>query len=576
MFYNLARQGTIQFWRALRIYSSPKGNDVAVARVELKANLETGRGFWVTESGTRTAVFSAILAIATIAVYLPVHSHTFFNFDDNYYVVDNEHVHQGLDWATVKWAFTSLDHANWIPLSFLSHAVDYQLFGDDPAGHHEVNVLLHATTAALLFWVLKRSTGYVGRSFMVGALFALHPMNVEAVAWIAERKTLLSVLFFVLALGAYDWYAREPKESRYRLVALLFALGLASKSQIITLPFVFLLWDYWPLQRMSLGQEPSPEAKLPPLPQKSFRSLVGEKIPFLLLAVFPALMTLHSVAGAQVRFWRPLSQRLANAIFSYTQYFAKTLWPSNMAPMYPNRGASLAAWQVGACLGVLVTITALVIAGRRHRYLPVGWFWFLGTLVPVIQIFQFDNQGMADRFAYQALIGLFIAICWGVSDWAGQRQPSGAWLAAGSAVALLALTMVTHRQIGYWKDPPTLWAHALAVVPNNWVAEGQVGRELLGAGKTEEAMRHFRRAVTIEPDDGLSNIAIAVYDQQHGNLRDAVTGYQKALRDYSLLPRDVASVYMSMGSAYRALGEVDQARECLDKAAEWQKKWQKK
>ena len=518
------------------------------------------------ESRVRTFLLASLLLAMTAAIYAPVISQPFFSLDDRYYFVDNAHVHE-LNFTTVRWAFGSLDMANWIPLSFLSHAVDWQFFGDNPAGPHAVNLLLHGLTAALLFWVLKRATGYAGRSFMVGALFALHPLNVEAVAWVAERKTLLSGLFFVLALGAYERYARQPQERRYWLVAALFALGLAAKAQIITLPAVFLLWDFWPLQRLSLGERPSPEAKLTPAPAKRFSFLLLEKVPLLCIAAFDALLTISSEAGAHPRLWAPLSQRLANAIYSYSRYVGKTFWPVAMAPMYPSRGASLTTWQITGASLLLCAITVLALLGWRRRYLPVGWFWFLGTLVPMLQLFQFGKEGMADRFAYEALIGIFIAVCWGVSDWAVLRRISPMWLAGAGASALLALGFVTHRQIEYWQNPHTVWVHALEVIPDDWFAEGQIGKELMLAGKMDEALPHFRHAVALNPEDALSNIGIALYDQQHGNPLDAVAHYQTALRDYSLLPHEAAGVYRQMAAAYGVMGDIARQRECLEKAA---------
>jgi protein O-mannosyl-transferase len=408
---------------------------VASTSVELSQNPPRRPWSVFADSPTRTVLLGFLLIMATVAVYSPVRSHPFFNLDDGLYVVDNVHVHNGLDRTTVKWAFTTFNMQNWIPLSLLSHAVDYRLFGSNPAGHHQTNTLLHALNAALLFWVLKRATGYAGRSFMVAALFAFHPMNVEAVAWVAERKTDLSMVFFLLALGAYRWYAREPRVGRYALVALLFALGLTAKAQVITLPFVLLLWDYWPLQRMFPPAQGSfsglaSNAFLP----RSLRQLVEEKVPLLFLCWVDAMFTLRADAGARPQLWLPLSMRLGNAVFSYARYIAMAIWPTRLAPLYPFPGNSLTIWQVLGALILLIAISALVIAGRHHRYLPVGWFWFLGTLVPMIKIIQFGKDSMADRFAYQALIGLFIMICWGLSDWAERLRISAAWLVGASAV----------------------------------------------------------------------------------------------------------------------------------------------
>ena len=533
--------------------------------VDVKSQqVETTQSFFLVDSRARTLLLGIVLILITIAVYSPVHGYTFFSLDDHFYVLDNVHIHNGLDWTTVRWAFTSFDHANWIPLSFLSHALDYQLFGPDPAGHHDVNMILHALNAALLFWVLKRATGYVGRSFMVAALFALHPVNVEAVAWVAERKTVLSMFFFLLALEAYRWYAKDPGRGRFWIVAGLFALGLMAKAQIITLPFVLLLWDYWPLQRMfPSGQEPSP------YPKKSLRWLITDKIPLLPLCLVDAYFTLLTEGVARPRFWPPFTERLGNAIFSYARYIEITFWPSGLVPMYPNPGSSLTAWQIGVAFLLLLAITTLVVvAGRRHRYLIVGWLLFLGTLVPTLQIIQFGKEGMADRFAYQALIGLFIMLCWGISDLASQHNVSRAWLAAGGGAALLALTLVTHHQLGYWKDPHTMWIHASQVVNNHWEAQDQLGLELAEQGKPDEAMAYFYRAAIMDPDDSLSNLRIALYEQKHGHPQEAITRYEHALRDPAVPYDQLPHIYHNMSIAYDQIGDYANAREYATKSAD--------
>lgn len=542
---------------------------MAVAGVELKPQQQKGPlDFFLKDTRGRTALLCAALMALTIALYFPVRAFAFFNLDDQYYIVDNPHLHDGINLKSIGWSFSTLTRQNWIPLSFLSHALDYSLFGRNAGGHHAMNVLFHALNAALLFWVLKRATGYVGRSFMVAALFAVHPMNVEAVAWVAERKTVLSMVFFLLGLAVYRWYVSQPTDGRYRVLALVYALGLSAKAQIITLPAVFLLWDFWPLQRMSLGQELSPEAKVPPFPQKSFVWLIKEKISLLLIAAAAAMLTFYSEGGARPRYWPPLSERLSNAVFSYSQYIAKAFCPMNLAPMYPNRGTSLALWQVGASVLLLLIVTGLVLLGRRHRYLPVGWFWFLGTLLPMIEIFQFGKEGMADRFSYEALIGLFIMVCWGCSDWVQQRRLSTAWLAASGMAAVLALTMATHRQLSYWEYPEKMWWHALEVVPNDWIAEGQVGRFLALKGKEQEALQHYRRAIAVHPDDSLSNLSLGIYEQQHGDPTSALARYEIALQDMSIERKDRANIYQNMSVAYRDLGDHAKAHEAYQKAVE--------
>jgi protein O-mannosyl-transferase len=543
-----------------------------LASIGLKPQVEVRAParFLFTDSRARTLFLGLLLAVATAAVYAPVHNHPFFNLDDYFDVVDNVNVHHGLNWETVKWSFTAFNMANWIPLSWLSHALDYWMFGTNPAGHHDVNVLFHALDVVLLFWVLKRATGYTGRSFMVAALFAVHPMNVEAVAWIAERRSVLSMFFFLLTLAAYRWYARNPRDSRYLVVALLFALGLLAKPQVITLPCVLLLWDYWPLQRMFPGAPSSAPPPLSEMPQQTLSKLIWEKVPLLSLCVIDAFFTVYAQRSVRPGLMPPLSSRLKNAVFSYVIYIKQAFWPTGMAPELPHRGASLAAWQVIGSVALLLAITILVLVARRYRYLPVGWFWFVGTLVPMIGILQAGRQGMADRFAYNAYLGLFIMICWGVSDWAKQRRISVAWMAGASAVALVALTMVTYRQIGYWKDNYTLWSHAVEVVPNHWAAEVNVGMQLVQQGKTAEAMPYFFRASALNPNEAISNMQVGYYEQTRGNLKEAITHYQGALNDFNLTDPERSRIWQNMGVAYRDLGDPSKAQECFQTAASFQ------
>ncbi|MGC2112802.1 MAG: hypothetical protein WA655_24995, partial [Candidatus Korobacteraceae bacterium] len=309
-------------------------------------------------SGKQPYLFGLLLVLLTVALYYPVKNHPFVNYDDNVYVTDNLHVQSGLSWDTVTWAFAAHDAGNWHPLTWLSHALDFQLYDLNPGGHHLTNLLLHVLNALLLFWVLYRATGYVGRSFMVAALFAVHPVNVESVVWISERKTLLSMVFFLLALGAYRWYASKPGIGRYSLVAVLFALGLMAKPQIITFPFVLLLWDYWPLERMSFSRDKRPDsAEAGTYPAKSFVALLEEKLPLFAIAVASAAMTMKAqrAAGAVIPLGMyPLSVRLSNAIVSYARYLAKMIWPLHLAPMYPHPGDGLRAWQVYGALAFLL------------------------------------------------------------------------------------------------------------------------------------------------------------------------------------------------------------------------------
>jgi len=514
----------------------------------------------------QTLIVGLLLVVATLALYNPVSHHPFVNYDDDRYVGDNAHVRAGLHWETVRWAFTTYDEANWHPLTWLSHALDCQLYGLNPAGHHYTNVLLHALNVVLLFLVLSRATGSVWPSAGVAALFALHPINVESVAWVAERKNLLSMSFFLLTLGAYRWYARKPRSGAYLLVAFLFACGLMSKPQVITLPFVLLLWDYWPLERVVSSHPDSVSGET--IPAKKFSWLILEKLPLVALSALSAVITMRAQAAGNalstlVKY--PLSVRLENAIVSYARYVGKAFWPLRLSPMYPHPADSLKSWQVLAGLLLLLTVTTIVIAAQRRRYLLVGWLWFLGTLVPMIGLVQVGSQAMADRYAYLPLLGLFLLFCWGAADWARQQHLSTTRVAACSMVVLLALAVVAHRQIGYWSDNVTLWSHTLQVTSDNFIAQNSLGGALMAQGRLEEAQPHFRTAAAIHPSDPLSNLNIAFYELQRGNLQLAIRQYDKAIG----LTQDArlkASAFTSLGSIYSRLGDYSRARESFEAA----------
>jgi Tfp pilus assembly protein PilF len=515
-----------------------------------------------------------ILVVATIALYYPVSHHPFLNYDDDAYVTENIHVQSGLTWATVQWASTTFESANWHPLTWISHALDYQMFQLDPGGHHETNVVLHVVNVLLLFWVLLRATGSVGPSLMVAALFALHPANVESVAWISERKNLLSMLFFLLALGVYRWYAREPRVTRYAVVAALFALGIMAKPQVITFPFVLLLWDYWPLRRMFSGtREASSGEHLAAMPGRGLSWLIMEKLPLFAICAASAVITLKAQQGSGAMGggnWHPFSARLGNAIVSYLRYMGDAFWPSSLSLYYPHPGNSLVLWQAIAAATIILAVTFLVLVDRSRRYLLVGWFWFLGTLVPMIGLVQVGNQGRADRYAYLSFIGLFIMVCWGVAGWAKQQQISTAKLAAVGVAMLIALAVTTRRQITYWDDNVTLWSHAVQVTKNNYVAEDHLGGALLADGQIEAAMPHFYRAVAINPNDPDSNLNIGGYEQQQKNFPQAIAQYNKvigATQDSVVLYGIVrAKAFNNMGYSYRELGDLPHARESFEAA----------
>ncbi|MGC2109375.1 MAG: hypothetical protein WA655_07645 [Candidatus Korobacteraceae bacterium] len=508
---------------------------------------------------------SLLLFAGVILLYLPVVHHPFSNLDDQGYVYENLHVQDGFSWSTIKWAFTTLDDNNWHPVTWLSHTLDSTLYGIDPAGHHEMNAVWHAVDAVVLFWVLLLATGYIGRSFMVAALFALHPINVEAVAWVAERKTLLSTFFFLLALGAYRWYARQPRVGRYCVVALLFALGLMAKPQIITLPAVLLLWDYWPLRRMfaSYPEAAGIEDRASPAPPRKLSWLLLEKAPLMVICLGSALATVKAQHVGHPQYWAyTFSIRIENAIVAYAKYVKNFFWPSKLAILYPHGGSLLPAWLVLAASLFLLGVTVLVLLGRRYRYLPVGWFWFLGTMVPTIGIIQVGRQALADRYAYQSFLGLFIIVCWGLADWVRKKHSPAAVLPTVSVLVLAALTVATYRQIGYWTDNLAMWSHALDVTRNNWVAEDMVAGILASKGHTEQAVAHYRAALVILPNDPGANLAVAIYEHQHGNVQDALAHYKVALAGMDD-PLEQAKIYQNMAVAYRDLGDREKFQEYI-------------
>jgi Tfp pilus assembly protein PilF len=512
------------------------------------------------------------LALLTLAVYNPIVHNQFTNFDDDSYILDNTHVRAGLTWDTVKWAFTSRDAANWHPLTWLSHALDCQLFKLNPAGHHYVTVLLHAGSAVLLFLLLESAAGLTWPSFMVAALFALHPVNVESVAWAAERKNVLSMLFFLLTLHAYGWYVRRGGGvRRYAAVAALFALGLMAKSEIITLPFVLLLWDYWPLQRMGggsvlssqfsvLSEKPNKEAPGPTAPvPRSFSFLFLEKVPLLLLSAGSAVITLlaqsagHAVRTASARV------RFGNAVVAYMRYLGKAFWPVRLAVLYPHLGRFLPNWEILASAVALLLLTVLVLHWRNHRYLVVGWFWFLGTLVPVIGIVQVGVQAMADRYAYLPYIGLFICVVWGLAETARERKIPAAWLGVPALLVLVTLGVLSRRQLAYWHDNETLWRHTLAVTQRNYMAHDALASALAKQGLVEDAIVEHNLAEDLHAYSASDMVAVGVFAQTHGHAQEAIGQYQRAL-DASADSNSRAIALSWMGSAFTQMGDIRRAK----------------
>lgn len=521
-------------------------------------------------------VLCLVLILFTLAFYNPVVRNEFINSnDDNVYITDNAHVRAGLTWETVKWSFTNFDAANWHPLTWLSHAFDVQLFGLNPVGPHYVNVLFHAANAILLFLLLLSATGFPWRSFVVAALFALHPINVESVAWASERKNVLSMFFLLLTIVAYDWYVRHESTRRYFLVAVLFALGLMAKPEIITLPFLLLLWDYWPLRRLrnGSGPNPTPASGLRALSnapvkssaativstQRSFTFLCIEKLPLLALSVASGVLTwMAQSAGGAFR-QASFQVRIGNAIVAYSRYLLEAFWPTHLAGVYPYLGRFLPTWQIFASSIMLLLLTAASLRSSKRPYLAVGWFWFLGTLVPVIGLVQVGVQAMADRYAYLPFVGIFLCVVWGVADLAESRAIPQVWLGCAAGVVLLLLGTLTARQVTYWHDGETFWRHAVNATHSNYVAHDRLALTLASEGKLDESISEFRAAQALHAYSPERMIEIGEFEQSRGRIKEAVQEYAAALND-AADPKIRATALSQMGLALTQMGEIDGAK----------------
>jgi len=543
---------------------------------------------WLGPDQRFRSLFIALGLLAmTVAVFGSTVGHDFVNFDDTQYVTENPPVQRGLTWTGVRWAFTTFHASNWHPLTWLSHMLDVEFYGLRPAGHHLTNLLLHGGNVLLLFWVLRRMTGALWSSAGVAALFAVHPLHVESVAWVTERKDVLSTLFWLLTMWSYVRYTEQPSAQRYLTVAVVFAAGLLAKPMLVTLPFVLLLLDYWPLGRFQPGRWSVAGT------HRHAWELMKEKLPLLALSAASCVMTYraqHAEGATQMLGPLALPVRLENAAVTYVTYIGKLLWPHNLAVFYPHPGSTLPLWQVAGAGIALSGVTALVLLmGTRRPYLPVGWFWYLGTLVPVIGLVQVGLQAMADRYTYVPFIGLFIIIVWGASDlaagWRHHQKVLG--LMAGGALALCIA--VSWRQVGHWRTSATLFEHALQATTDNYLAHDGLGSELARQGRLEEAERRYREALRIKPDfaEAHNNLGVLLAKQrkfeaamahfsealrfgphlvrihsnmglalaQQGKSADAVAQYMDAIR----LAPDMADPYNNLGLVLAQQGRLDEA-----------------
>jgi Tfp pilus assembly protein PilF len=510
--------------------------------------LTKNRSFWICLG----------LTLAALAVFYQVYNFNFVNIDDPSYVSENPRIQTGITLQSVKWAFTSGHAGNWHPLTWLSHILDWQLYGSNPIGHHLTNLFFHITNTLLLFLVLKRMTNAIWQSAFVAALFALHPLHVESVAWVAERKDVLSTLFWLLTMAAYLGYVKRPGAGRYLLTLLVFALGLMAKPMLVTLPFVLLLLDYWPFQR------------------KISRRLLVEKIPFFALSVISSVITflvqqsggaVSSLAGISIK------SRVCNALISYVQYIGKMFWPRHLTFFYPYHveNVSILFTVISAALLTAATIFVLRLA-KKHQYLFTGWFWYLGTLVPVIGIVQVGGQAMADRYTYITLIGLFIIIAWGLPELVKRRLSASPVkspqrkivLWSSSLIVLSALMICTFFQLRYWKDNISLCQHALAVTKDNYHAHFCIAKTLMEQGRNEEAAMHCAEALRIKPDDIKAEVGLTSALLAAGKLDQVEIECQKFLQNE---PND-PNLLNNLGVAFGREGKFDQAVKYLTKALE--------
>jgi tetratricopeptide (TPR) repeat protein len=518
----------------------------------------------------RDLAIYAVLLLATLAVYSQVRTYDFINLDDPDYITANPHVRAGLTSEGLVWAFTTDRDGNWFPLTWLSHMASWQLFGPRAGLHHLVNVTLHALSTLLLFALLKRMTRSRWRGAFVAGLFALHPLHVESVAWVTERKDVLCGLFWFLTLWGYARYVERPKLGRYLVVIVLFCLGLMSKPMIVTLPFVLLLLDVWPFRRIAL---PGPEAagapkhKARPKPDaKPFRPVLLEKVPLFALSACSSVATyiVQQRGGAvQSLEWIPFSTRLGNALFSYVAYIAQMFWPVRLAVFYPYP-FDLPAWKaVGAGLALVVVS---VFALRKVRHLPyfaVGWFWYLGTLVPVIGLVQVGMQSRADRYTYVPLIGIFLLLTWGVADLFQRWPKAEPALAAVPAAACLACLVITFHQIQSWKNSASLFGHALQVTANNYMGYYGMGGVLRDEGRLDEAITAYREAISLFPNYGGAHSSLGGVYLKQGRLDEAVAELTEAIRLDPKSPEDRISLGIALNKLGKDRDAIDQMLEAI-------------
>jgi hypothetical protein len=499
----------------------------------------------------RSILIYLILVYATLNAYVGVTSFDFINYDDRQYVTENSHVRNGLTGDNIRWALTATTVSNWHPLTWISHMADVQLYGMNPAGHHFTNVLFHITNAVMLLMLLTKMTGERWKSSFVAFLFALHPLHVESVAWIAERKDVLSTFFFLLTLLTYAGYSQRKSWKQYLLSLFFFVCGLMSKPMLVTLPFVLMLLDYWPLERYVSAHAGEACSSMSTL----FYRFLFEKIPFFILTGCSCIITyIAQKDGGSVGIVSPL-YRVKNACVSYVTYICKMIYPHRLALLYPLP-QTISIWKTAASAAFIAVVTAWCICNiRKKPWLAVGWFWYLGMLVPVIGFIQVGVQSMADRYTYIPLTGLFIMVAWEVPELTRNWCHRTKWLAISATGIIIALGITTWEQVQYWKNSQTIFEHTLAVTFGNYVAHNNLGVTLLAQGKFDDASTQFSKAIRIRPRYFLPYYNLGMLNYYKGKMAKAIGYYQQSLH---LNPK-YAMTYYEMGRVFYSKNDIDNA-----------------
>ena len=503
----------------------------------------------------RSSLAAIALAVAVLVLFFPASGYEFISLDDPSYIFRNPFVAEGLTWEGVGWAFTAYHASNWHPLTWLSHMMDVTCFGMEAGRHHLVNIFLHAINTVLLLLSLSRMTGAFWRSVSVAAIFAVHPLHVESVAWVAERKDVLSGLFFMLVLLSYERYIRRGGTARYLLTAFLFVLGLMAKPMLVTVPFVLLLLDVWPLGRTPLSP-PADGSDRKPL---HWKRLSLEKAPLIIFSLGSCAVTyIAQQSGDAISDLNslPLGLRIGNALVSYVTYLGKTFWPSSLAVLYPYPSDNLPLWQTTGASLILIIITIVILLRLGRPYLAVGWFWYLGMLIPVIGFVQVGSQAMADRYTYLPLIGAFIAAVWLLVDMVPGTLPHRRKiLAAFATTVLAALSVASRSQLGYWENSLSLYNHTLSVTSNNSLIHYNLGCVLAEKGRSEDAILQFQESLRIDPGYAKAHNNLGMEMERLGRTNSAVAHFMEALK----LRPDYVLAHNNIGVSLTELGMLDEA-----------------